>query len=47
MGQIKSSGKRKIHSSKYPQNETGERAYISRLTAHLKALKQKEAYIPE
>jgi hypothetical protein len=42
MGQNESSPKRKTHSSEYLQKET-ERAYTRSLTAHLKALEQKEA----
>jgi hypothetical protein len=38
-----SNDKKKTHSSKCLQKETGERAYTSSLTAHLKALEQKEA----
>ena len=42
MGHNDSSAKRKIHSTKCPGKEIGE-TYISNLTAHLKALEQKEA----
>ena len=42
MGHNESSPKRKTHSSECLQKET-ERAYTSSLTAHLKALEQKEA----
>jgi len=47
MGHKENSAKRKPHSSEYLQKETGERAYISSLTAHLKTLKQKETNIPK
>jgi hypothetical protein len=43
----KSSPKRKTHSSECLQKETGERAYTSSLTAHLKAVEQKEANTPK
>jgi hypothetical protein len=44
MGHNESDAKRKIHSSECLQKETGESIY---LTAHLKALEQKEASIPK
>jgi hypothetical protein len=47
VGHIESSPKRKTHSSKCLQKETGERAYTSSLTAYLKALEQKEANSPK
>ena len=40
------SAKRKTHSSEYLQKKL-ERAYTSRLTAHLKGIQQKEANIPK
>jgi hypothetical protein len=46
MGHNECSGMRKTHSSKCIQKEL-ERAYISSLTAYLKALEQKEANIPK
>ena len=46
MGHNESSTKRKTHTSKGLQKETG-RAYISSLTAHLKAVEYKEANTPK
>ena len=46
MGHNESSPKRKTHSSECLQKEK-ERAYTSSLTAHLKALEQKEANSPK
>jgi hypothetical protein len=46
MGHSESSPKRKTHSSECLQKKL-ERAYTSSLTAHLKALEQKEANLPK
>ena len=46
MGHNESSPKRKTHSSECLQKKL-ERAYTSSLTAHLKALEQKEANSPK
>jgi hypothetical protein len=43
MGQNESSAKKKTHSSERASKKKLERAYTSSLTAHLKALEQKEA----
>jgi hypothetical protein len=43
MGHNESSPKRKTHSPECLQKETGEGAYTSNSTVHLKALEQKEA----
>ena len=42
-----SSAKRKVHSTKYPGKETGEILHTNNLTAHLRALEQKEANSPK
>jgi hypothetical protein len=49
MGHKESISKRKIHSSECCQNEAGERerAHTSSLTAHLKAVEEKEANSPK
>jgi hypothetical protein len=43
MGHNESSGKRKTHSSKCASKKKLEKAYMSSLTAHMKALEQREA----
>jgi hypothetical protein len=47
MGNNESRTKRKIHSSGYASIKKLERTYTSSLTAHQKALKQKEANVPK
>jgi hypothetical protein len=46
MGHNESSAEKKSHSSEYHQKEAGS-SYTSSLTAHLKALEQKEANSPK
>jgi hypothetical protein len=46
MGHNESSAKRKTHSSECLQKKL-ERAYTTSVTAHLKALEQKEANLPK